>query len=255
MELPELKGRIQAFKSDTVYKQDKKTRFVPREDEHEFWEVMYRTLAKSEQFAPPVKNIQKKINPYFGFFGERWNPATRQPGNFHTGIDVEGRRKTNIYPISDGILEYSGYGVTSGKYVMLSHPEITTQDGFTLYSLYMHLRDTQVAFTSYQKMLREISLHSYPRIAVTKDTPIGTMGDSGQSKYPKGYVHMHVQLEFRNKEGDVVFVDPAGVLGLPQTNNSTADIASEKAFMDTYVRNRKDIFKRKLEQVWKKEKK
>jgi len=252
MELPSLHGRIEKFVSDVAYKRTHIQRYVPKKGEEEFWDVLYAILAKSDLFSQPVPNVHKKINPYFGFFGNRWNPSTRQPGNFHTGIDIEGRRKTVVHPITNGILEYSGYGATSGMYVMLSHPRITTEDGFVLHSLYMHLREAKVKFSSYQKMLREISLHTHPRVSVSDDTVIGLIGDSGQSKYPDGYVHMHMQLEFRNKEGHIIFIDPARLLGLEKYGNETADITTEKAFMDIYVRNRKDVYKRKLEEVWKK---
>lgn len=251
MELPPLSDRIQKFKTDLRYKDTKASYFVPSTQEQEFWEVLYRTLAKSELFQGPVQDIASHINPYFGYFGARWNPSARTVGGFHTGLDIEGNKKTPVHPIANGILEYSGYGVINGNYIMLSHPDIASTDGFVLYSLYMHLRDVAVRFSSYQKMLHEISLHSYPQIPITKDMQIGTMGDSGQSRYPKGYVHMHLQLEFRHKDGRILHIDPAQVLGLVNATNMTAQLATEKEFMDTYVRNRKDIYKRKLEAVWK----
>ncbi|MEZ4103386.1 MAG: hypothetical protein R3B55_02430 [Candidatus Paceibacterota bacterium] len=71
------------------------------------------------------------------------------------------KSKTPIKPILDGVLEYSGFGHVNGHYVFLSHPEIITEDGFKMYSLYMHLKQPLVKFNSYQKMLRQISFNHY----------------------------------------------------------------------------------------------
>ena len=99
---------------------------------------------------------------------------------------------------------------------MLSHPNVKTEDGFILYSLYMHLRDVKVKFSSYQKMLREVSFHSYPKIPISHTLPIGTLGQTGGTgEYP----HLHLQLEFRNEAGDIIIVDPAEILGVPHSDN------------------------------------
>lgn len=231
--------------------QDKVARYIPDEEYAEFWDAVYQVLHRTKIFNPPVRNkFAERINPYFGYFGERWNPDTREPGSFHIGIDIEGRRKTRIHAIADGVLEYAGYGIINGNYIMLSHPQVTSEDGYVLYSLYMHLRDLDVQFTSYQKMLREISLRTYPQVPITADSVIGTIGDTGQSHYPKGYVHMHMHLEFRNKEGDSIFINPSRILGLEISENLTKSVHSKKQFVDLYVRNRKDIFTRKLEPIW-----
>ena len=56
-----------------------------------------------------------------------------------------------------GFLEYAGFGSINGNYVFLSHPEITTEDGFTMCSLYIHLKNYKVRFGAPKKMLRKIS--------------------------------------------------------------------------------------------------
>ncbi len=251
MELPSLGDKVKKLETEMPFLRNKEVRYLPDEEYAEFWNAVYEVLHRTKIFNPPVRNkFEQRINPYFGFFGDRWNPHTGEPGSFHIGIDIEGRRKTRVRAIADGILEYAGYGVVNGNYIMLSHPQIASEDGYVLHSLYMHLRDLDVKFNSYQKMLREISLRTYPQIPVKADSIIGTIGDSGQSHYPKGYVHMHMHLEFRDKEGRSIFIDPSGILGLEERENQTKDMKSKKQFVDMYLRNRKDIFERKLDAIW-----
>lgn len=251
MELPSLGDKVKKLEYEMPFVRDKSVRYIPDEDYAEFWDAVYEVLHRTKIFTPPVRNkFEQRINPYFGYFGERWDPAKGEPGSFHIGVDIEGRRKTKVRAIADGILEYAGYGVINGNYIMMSHPQVTSEDGYVLHSLYMHLRDLDVGFNSYQKMLREISLRSYPKIPIDAESVIGTVGDTGKSHYPKGYVHMHLHLEFKNKEGDSIFINPSRILGLEQDANLTKSISSKKQFVDLYVRNRKDIFARKLESIW-----
>lgn len=251
MELPFFGDKVQPLVTKLPYVRTKEVRYIPHPDYAEFWEAVYLAIQKHINFSSPLRSpIDDKINPYFGFFGYRWDPSTYAPQSFHTGIDIEGRRKTGVRAMADGILEYSGYGVINGNYVMISHPDIVSEDGYVLHGLYMHLRDVSVKFSSYQKMLREISLRTYPRVPIAKEQLIGTIGGSGETSYPKGYVHMHLQLEFRNKEGKSIYIDPARAMGLSIHENLTSTINSKKEFADLYVRNRKDIFQRKLEPIW-----
>lgn len=224
--------------------------FVPDDERSDFWNAMYHIIAQSEEMVLPVRNAEKKINPYFGYFGERWDLSDFSHHSYHNGIDIESRRKTKVHAMADGILEYSGYGIINGKYIMLSHPQITTEDGFTLHSLYMHLHHLDFAFSSYQKMLRQISLNTYPVIPVTRDAIIGSIGKTGESNYPDQFTHLHFQVEFRNKEGTVVHIDPLRVLGISPKVNMTVGLTTKKQFLDIYLKNRKDIFQRKLEKVW-----
>jgi murein DD-endopeptidase MepM/ murein hydrolase activator NlpD len=159
------------------------------------------------------------------------------------GVDFDGAPKTPIFPIFDGILEYSGFGAINGKYVMLSHPEIRTEDGFVLHSLYMHLRDLKVSFTAYQKMLREVSFNTYPQIPVLQDSQIGILGQTGNAK---GYPHLHLQLEFRNEAGDIILVDPLRALGFSSQDNLTKDISTKKTYMKFLKDNEKEIKKTNL---------
>lgn len=252
MILPTLGDKIKPFTTQLPYQNKKETRYLANEEYAEFWEAAYQFFRHKQGAQFPVRydNIEQAINPYFGFFGYRVNPLDHTQKVFHSGIDIESKKKTECYPVFAGILEYAGYGVINGNYVMMSHPQIISEDGFMLYSFYMHLRTTEVGFTSYQKMLREISLRTYPRISLNKETMIGTVGDTGVQSYPDEYTHVHVQLEMRNKDGVVIMLDPAKIFGLHRTENMTRDLHTTKEFTDIYVRNRKDILDRHLESVW-----
>jgi murein DD-endopeptidase MepM/ murein hydrolase activator NlpD len=227
----------------------KKDRFIPDDAHADFWQALYAIILQTTSFETPVRNLHKKINPYFGYFGTRWHPEVLTPDTFHTGIDIEGRRKSNVYAIADGVLEYSGYGLVNGKYLMMSHPSITTEDGFVLHSLYIHLHACTQKFTSYQKMLRQISMNTYPIIPIQKGDIVGTIGKTGESSYPEAYTHVHVQVEFRDTTGRTVFLDPMRLFGVEEAENMTAT-CSEKQFRDMYHTHRKDIIGRKLNDIW-----
>lgn len=246
--LPKISDKVTEHQAPYTKKGD---HFIPDSEYRDFWEAIYLILVQSEIFEPPVRNTKKKINPYFGHFGMRSDLTDYQKQTYHTGIDIESRRKTNVYAMADGVLEHAGYGLINGKYIMLSHPEITTEDGYTLRTLYMHLHSFEVKFSSYQKMLREISLNTYPVVSVTKGQIVGFVGKTGQSDYPDAYTHLHIQAEFVNKEGKVIHIDPTRILGLEEEKNLTANIKNTKQFIDIYLKNRKDIFKRKLQDIWK----
>ena len=66
-------------------------------------------------------------------------------------ISLDLKSGRNIYPVLPGILEYSGYGAVNGHYILLSHPQIQTEDGYILHSMYCHLKKPLVKFNSYQK--------------------------------------------------------------------------------------------------------
>jgi murein DD-endopeptidase MepM/ murein hydrolase activator NlpD len=201
---------------------------VPNEEYNEFWEAFYGVLGTHFSFSEPVLNFREKINPFFGNFGFRFHPVKKEPNYYHLGIDVSDKSKTPIKPILDGMLEYSGFGLVNGNYVFLSHPEVTTEDGFKLFSIYMHLKNANVKFSSYQKMLRQISFNHYPNISISKDTILGGMGSSGNSEGK--HVHLHLQIEFRDEKGRIIVLDPASVLGIPPKENLSAKIKDEEGF-------------------------
>jgi len=212
---------------------------VPDEEYNEFWEAFYLTLRTHFNFQAPVKDFDKKINPYFGNFGFRFHPMKLEADYFHLGLDVSDKAKTPIKPILDGILEYSGFGHVNGHYVFLSHPDVETDDGFKMYSIYMHLKQVSVKFSSYQKMLRQISFNHYPNIEIKKETEIGGMGSTGISDGM--HVHLHLQVEFRNEKGQIIVIDPARVFGFDNSVNLSAKIRTKEEFENFKKENAKDL--------------
>lgn len=214
---------------------------VPDDDYNEFWEAFYALLFSRFKFQTPIANIEEHINPYFGYFGMRYHPTKFEPSYYHLGIDISGKAKTPIYPIHRSVLEYSGYATVNGNYVFLSHPDIVTEDGFKLYSLYMHLKTCAVKFTSYQKMLRQISFNHYPTIPISRETILGGMGSSGNSDGT--HVHLHLQIEFRDEKGNIIVLDPARVLGLKNNTNLSAPIHNTEEFEQFKKENEGDLKK------------
>jgi hypothetical protein len=228
----------------------KKKLLVPDPEYQELWDQVAIYIRKHVSVQMPIIHAtQKNINPYFGYFGSHFHPLLREPSHFHLGIDVTGTIKTPVYPILPGILEYAGFHPGNGNYVMISHPDIVSEDGFMLYTLYMHLRDTSVGFNKYQKMLREISMRTHPQIPISMSQQIGTVGDSGDGRglHP----HVHVQCEFRHKDGTIIVFDPAPLLGLASCENITASLKTESAFLDMYAKDRQNICEHCVEKYWK----
>ncbi|MDH5442608.1 MAG: M23 family metallopeptidase [Candidatus Nomurabacteria bacterium] len=221
--------------------------FVPDDSQISFWINWYKDLSRSGEFQPPVKSGLKNVDPYFGYFGYRFHPVSYIPEYYHLGIDISGRAKKGVLPISHGILEYSGFGHINGNYVMISHPHVTTLDGYVMHSLYLHLRTCHVKFNSRQKMLREISLHNYPQIEIPTTEVIGEIGNTGNGKYSPS--HLHLQIEFRNKEGHVVVIDPAQALGLPHNKNKSSHLRSEQQFKLFRKKHAEDL--KGWERFWK----
>jgi murein DD-endopeptidase MepM/ murein hydrolase activator NlpD len=225
----------------------RRSHWIPGEDYKEFWQHFYKFTKKHEGFQEVIPGGGSEINPYFGNFGMRYHPILEKPEYFNGGINVSADMKTPIVPIASGVLEYSGYDVVNGYYVMLSHPQITTEDGFVLYSLYMHLRETSVSFSRYQKMLREISMSSYPEVWIPETEVIGLVGDSGNNE---GH-HPHLLLQCELRKGiDSILIDPAKLLGYRTKNNKTAACKTQEDFMRLGKKDRVKIIDLDLQKYW-----
>lgn len=207
-------------------------RMIPDGKHEDFWRKFYKEISSKKLIYRPVKNFRvNRVNPLFGYFGHRFHPSKHEP-YFHIGIDISGITKNAVYPVADGILEYSGFGVINGNYVLLRHDDIKTEDGYRLFSMYAHLKRYSVGFTNYQKMLREISLRTYPEIPIPKSKLIGMIGDSGNPE--KGNLHLHLQLEFRKDKQIPIVIDPLRALGHNEKENITSKINKMKEFEGLY---------------------
>lgn len=197
----------------------------------DFWLKFYDLLQEETIFDMPLPHVEDKIDPYFGYFGLRFHPNTHEFNYFHNGISITDKVKSPIIPVCDGVLEYSGFDIINGFYVFLSHPHIQTEDGYVMHSLYMHLRKPLVKFSSYQKMLREISFNNYPKVLIERGTQIGEVGSSG---IPDGkHHHLHLQIEFRHpQKKQIVIIDPLRLFGLRSNKNRSADFKNIDDFND-----------------------
>ncbi len=181
--------------------------FVPDFNEYSsFWEEIHKIIYALSAEEPITGDLFKKIDESFGFFGNRIHPITHEPHYFHSGVEIGARAKQKVRPLLNGILEYSGFSITNGYYVLLSHPYIQTEDGYILHTMYCHLKKPLVKFSSYQKMLREISLGSYPLIEITKDIVLGLVGSSGDTIGDKP--KLYLQCDFRKFNYKPIVIDP-----------------------------------------------
>lgn len=203
---------------------------IPHTSKRAFWKQVYETLYNEKLRSPVVRNIRQYINPLFGFFGIRVHPSTHEIGYFHAGVELEFPKTRRVFPVADGILEYSGYGAINGYYVLISHPQIQTEDGYILHSMYCHLKKPLVKFSSYQKMLREISLGTYPEIPVTIKQELGLAGSSGVTRNDQP--RLYLQMDFRKYGKESIALDPLRILNNEQGRNSTAAIKTKGALED-----------------------
>lgn len=229
---------------------EKNKQQVPNMEYDEFWLAFYQLLRKKLNIQKPIENLsEENINPYFGYFGKRFHPTEYLP-YFHVGLDISGKAKTQVRPILDGQLEYSGFHTINGNYVYLSHPEVVTEDGYKMHTIYMHLKTTKVSFSAYQKMLRQISFNSYPNIPISKDTILGEMGSSGNVEGL--HVHLHLQVEFKKGDNESIMIDPAELLGFNPIKNLTAEIGSLDQFSELYKIEKDAIEKYQVKNYWEK---
>lgn len=240
---------LPAIEDKVILKPDSDKHFIPNVDYGEFWHVFYSFLRKNFDFHKPVVGMENKINPYFGNFGFCYQVVNKTPKYFNLGVDISARPRTSVNCIYNGLLEYSGFGHINGKYVFLSHPDIKTEDGFVMHSLYMHLRSFNVQFNSYQKMLRRISLNKYPNVEIKKGFKIGEVGSTGNANGLNSFLHF--QIEFRNESGKIIVVDPAEVFGFEHKENLTKDITSEKDFKELANGRVKELKELSIDKYWK----
>ena len=218
--LPSLKDKTRPRPHRPQFEQNY---LIPNTEQHkDFWKSVYQFLRYMNFRSPVLRDIKRYINPQFGYFGFRVHPVTRESRYFHLGLSLDLKRDRNIYPLYPGILEYSGYGAVNGYYVLLSHPDIVTEDGYVFHTMYCHLKKPLVKFNSYQKMLREISLGSHPLIPIGIKTVLGTASTSGLSR--SEYPGLYLQCSFRKFGETPIAIDPLRLYYVRAKKNPTANI-------------------------------
>lgn len=235
MLLPKIKDKIIFRPGDLSGGFDKC--WVPKSEEEKFWNSIYLILKGRLQF--PLRQGKLNIDHYFGYFGYRFHPINLHPNYFHIGIDVMAGAGTNVYPVSQSVFEYSGFSELNGNYILLSHPEIKTEDGYTLHSMYIHLKSHNFRFNLFQKIIRELGGRKLTNIEIDPTTVIGEVGATGNIK---GLVpHLHLQFEFRDSKRSVIAIDPMRAFGLGSSGNLTKSIQSLDEFKTFYTQHRQDL--------------
>jgi len=198
---------IKKFSSNRSYYGDfEENCYIPIEKGSDIWGEVYTLLRAYGLNSPVKKEFKKYIDPTYGFFGLCTHPVTKEANYFHTGISMSFSSGKNVTPVLSGILEYSGYGAVNGYYVLISHPQIQTEDGYVFHSMYCHLKKPLIKFNSYQKILREVSLGSHPKIPIALEKIIGVSSVSGLVS--KNNSQLYLQLSFRKFDRDAIVIDP-----------------------------------------------
>lgn len=178
----------------------------------ECWQKAYSELR--EIISSPIHNQQLKIQEDWGHFGKRHHPTDNNL-QAHFGIYAIASQGTLIQAVAPGELFYSTQHLPQekippreGKFVILRHPQIQSQEGAQLFSLYMHLRLCRLGYNIWQKMLRRISSALFSK-KVNRASIIGELGATGNAKTLEP--HLHLQLEFRlgNK---ILVINPEKIL-------------------------------------------
>ncbi len=104
-------------------------------------------------------------------YGRRLDPLNNKPA-FHNGVDIRGRRGTEVKATADGKVFRSGYDQGYGWFVILEHG-----NGFR--TMFGHMKKVLV------KSGRQVS----------RGQVIGLLGSSGRSTGP----HVHYEVHFRDK--------------------------------------------------------
>jgi len=195
--------------------------------EANYWNDVFSHIMSDIKLTFPISEKESCIDKFTGYYGYRWHPVKKQPNYFHSGIDINTDFGSEVLAISDGFFEYSGYHPINGNYILISHPNIKTEDNFELFSIYMHLESSNIRFNIVQKVLREIGLKKLTNKRIKQGQILGYSGDSGNSKgiYP----HLHFQVEFR-KGSKVIILDPCMLFGLESQKNLTSSINNQDEF-------------------------
>jgi len=220
----------------------RENQYVPNLQKSGFWDIFYEELKLKTVFNEPFSGFVQGVNPYFGNFGYSFHPSKKIPNYFNIGVYGGGVSKTKVFPVCDGVLEYSGFDIVNGYYVLISHPHIQTEDGHIMHSIYMHLKKPLVKFSSYQKMLREISFHAYPKILIERETPVGELGSSGIINGKQTVLYLQIEFRHPYKE-NVVAIDPLVLFGYKSRDNISADLKNIKEFKDLQVLHREGFKK------------
>lgn len=144
-----------------------------------------------------------------------WIVGTFIPGQYindrhpngHNGVDLKAPDGSPIYPIASGEVVAVGESPKGGNYVKTSH-----EDGIVIV-YYAHLKTINVNIGD----------------KVTKNSIIGTMGDSGNAK---GNSHLHYEISINGKK-----VDPQQITG-----KTVGSLSKKALFVDNLIKKLDTIY-------------
>jgi murein DD-endopeptidase MepM/ murein hydrolase activator NlpD len=229
------KNKLPNMTNKFIPRPDNVKHFIPDMDnENDYWDFFFSKIRNLFPLKFPVLNGENLIDKFTGNYGYRWHPVKQQPNYFHAGIDININAGTEVFAVAEGIFEYSGFHPVNGTYILLSHPQICTEDGFTLFSSYLHLSKYMVKFSIIHKIFRELGFRKITNKRIRKGQLIGLSGDTGNSV--DVYPHLHLQLEFR-KEEKIIIINPCELFGIKSFNNITAEIKRKEDFKNLIIEN------------------
>lgn len=124
-------------------------------------------------------------------FGQRIDPINGKPA-YHRGVDIRGRKGTDVKATADGTVVIQNYNKSSGRYIVLDHG-----NGFR--TRYAHLKKSLVQKGD----------------IVQRGQVIGLVGNSGRSTGP----HVHYEIHYQDK-----IVNPTRFLRIAKDLNRTKKI-------------------------------
>jgi murein DD-endopeptidase MepM/ murein hydrolase activator NlpD len=155
------------------------------------WRSVYKTL--NRLLKEPLPDLASPdVNPLFGYFSFRVHPHTLIPRYHHNGIDIFRRRGTDVRVVFPGVAERFSDNL-GGNWIRVAH-EITTTDGYQLFSHYLHLD--------------EIAAGVVDGEIVHAGEVVGRLGATGIMQGFTPHVHLELRLKSRDTE-EACALDPS----------------------------------------------
>ena len=211
-ELPEEFAFLPARKRSLV--EDIKGRIFRLRMEASFQEVSYDQIARNYRLSeegrralPTISPVPQELAWKSSKFGPRIDPFTGRKAR-HFGLDLAGRRGTNVIATADGEVIHSYHDNRLGKVIVIKHDLRMTTNSGEVYALQGTFR---TEYGHLDKML--VKKGDW----VERGQRIGTMGNTGRSTGP----HLHYAVRYQNSKtgGWNGYLDPENfLLDWPEDN-------------------------------------
>ena len=180
----------------------------------------------SSSFQAPLKGSYENSGDYSP------NAPTDFRHKSHKGVDLRAPGGSSVYPITEGIVSNIGSGSSGGNMVYIQHPN---------------------NIKTYSAHLGTIKVHKGDK--VTKDTIIGTVGDSGNAKGTAPHVHFQVWQDGQLQNPNRYFTVPKYSDLKPQEKVWQSEEAKNEAKLfnvNKHIKQNKQAFSndiKKLEKI------